>query len=137
MKYVDFTFNKSDYNSCEEITDATAVVNAIKTIILSRPGNFPLTPNLGVDIAKYQFDLLDDQTLSAISAEINRQIALYVPSVDNVSVTVDKVEDIINGKVVTALGIKISVADAGSQADGLFLIKQDHDDISIYDEIHN
>ena len=60
IKYYDAVFEVNDNNKLLEYYDASALVVAIKNILLSRPGNFPLTPSLGMDISKYQFEALDD-----------------------------------------------------------------------------
>jgi len=134
---VDFSFNLSEYNTCEKLSNANAVVYAIKNIILSRPGNFPLTPELGVNIAKYQFDLLDDETIKTIKTDILRQVAKYIPTIDNLVLTVKKVEDIINGQYVTALGINVTATENGEDVDVSYLFTQDGTDVNAYTEINN
>jgi len=135
--YKDFTFSRSEYNSVKELSGTNAIINAIKSLILGRNGNFPLTPGAGINIQKYQFEILDDIQLRQIKSDISKQIALYIPSIDNVSISVDKVEDIINGKTVTALGIKVAVSNGADSTEALLLVTKDHEDINIYDEIHN
>ena len=46
----DFTLNLGKYNKLEEVDEKNAFVLAVRNILLSKPGNFPLTPNLGMDI---------------------------------------------------------------------------------------
>ena len=137
MIYKDFTFTLSEYNTTVELTGVNAIMNAIKSLILGRNGNFPLTPSACINIQKYQFEILDDVLLRQIKSELSQQISRFVPTIDNISISVDKVEDTINGKPVTALGIKVSVIDGDNVADGYFLVTKDHEDINIYDEIHN
>lgn len=129
MEYKDFSFNTSDYGRCEEYTGTNAIILAIKNILLSRPGNFPLTPNLGMDIGKYQFSLLDEHTISAIKTDLLQQINTYIPTISSLNVVVDKVEDNEN-----AIGIYISAMDNGEQVESNFVLLQDHEIINIFNE---
>ena len=137
MDYRDFTFKLSDYGSTEQVEGTTAVLHAIKTLILAKPGNFPFTPKAGVDIGKYQFDLLDDITIAEIKRNIINQITEYIPSIDSFNLSVNKVEDTIRGELVTALGISVSATTSGEYAEGYFLILKDKEVVSVYDEINS
>ena len=92
-RYRDYTFNHGDYGTAQEVTDASAIALAIKNIILSRPGNFPRTPGLGVDIEKYEFEQADSKTLSEIKTDITTQIGKYIPSIETVDLNVTLIED--------------------------------------------
>lgn len=93
MPYRDFTFNNGSNGALEEYSGASAIVLAIRNIILSRPGNFPMNPSMGLDVTKYEFDLGSSDTLDTIKTDLQKQITQYVPSVSNVSVSVSLVED--------------------------------------------
>ena len=115
---VGHTFNAGNYGVMETYTGANAKVLAIKNLILARPGNYPETPSLGINIEKYQFDLLDDQTIDDIKNDMGHQISKYIPDLDNVTITVDKiVED--ND---TYLGISVSANTDGDNLMANFLI---------------
>ncbi len=129
MEYRDFSFNTSAYGRCEEYSGTNAVILAIKNIILSRPGNYPFTPNLGLDIGKYQFALLDEHTLSTIKTELLQQINTYIPTISALNVIVGKVEDNEN-----AIGIYISAMDNGEQLETNFVVIQDHEVVSVFNE---
>ena len=62
----DFTLNLGKYNKLEEVDEKNAFVLAVRNILLSKPGNFPLTPNLGMDIEQYLFEPADEYTLNKI-----------------------------------------------------------------------
>jgi hypothetical protein len=120
--YRDFTFNAGSNGGIEEYDGASAVVLAIRNIILSRPGNFPLTPSLGIDVTKYAFDIGDSKTLETIKSELQSQISEYVPSVDNVSVDVSLVEDdASSGRFV--LGFKVAAVTDGGPFASYWLIE--------------
>jgi phage baseplate assembly protein W len=134
MEYVDFTMNVGDDGKCVKVTGVDAAVLAIRNILLSKPGNFPFTPSLGMDIAKYQFDLLDDATLSDIRAKLLQQINQFVPALDNIVASVDKVEEDINGKTIDALGISVSAVLDGEEVTTHYLVTQDDEEVHVYNE---
>jgi hypothetical protein len=132
--YRDYILAKGDYGKAEEYTDVEAVVLAIKNLILSKPGNFPFDPELGVNIKKYQFDILDDETLSNIKNDINKQITKYIPSLDNINIIVSKVNGDNN---MTYLGILIEASLNGKNVNTTFtLYKDNEDEVNVYNEIY-
>lgn len=131
-KYRDFLFKEGEYGKVSEYTDASAIVLAIKNILLSRPGNFPFNPSIGMDIRKYQFDLLDDQTIADIKSELNRSIALYIPELEGVSTTVKKIER--DGT--SYLAISVSVEYDKDSLRTNFLLVNDRDDVRVFNEIY-
>lgn len=92
--YRDFTFDQGIYGRAAEYTDTSAFVLAIRNILLSRKGNYPFNPSFGMNIQKYQFDLLDDIQLNEIKSELNQQIARYMPAFQDVQVDVRKVTNV-------------------------------------------
>ena len=129
MEYRDFSFDTSEYGKCKEYSGAGAVILAIKNILLSRPGNYPFTPNLGMDIGKYQFSLLDDDSLSSIKTELLHQINTYIPTISSLNIVVGRVADNEN-----AIGIYVSAMDNGEQLETNFVVLQDHELISVFNE---
>ena len=134
MEFKDFSFNISEYGGTETLTGNNAVIYAIKNIILARPGNFPFHPEIGVNIGKYKFDILDDITIKSIQSDIIKQVSKAIPTIDSINIIVQKVEDDINGEHITALGIAVSALENGEKIEGTFLIRNDHDVISIFNE---
>ena len=85
-EFLDFQFKESEFGLGKEYKDEDAIVLAIRNILLSRPGNFPFNPSIGMNIKKYQFDFIDDETLEEIKGELSRQISRYIPSLANVNI---------------------------------------------------
>lgn len=131
--YKDFRFELGDYAELSEYTGSSAMVLAIKNILLSRPGNFPFHPSLGMDIFKYQFDLLDDTTISDITTELNRQVSIYMPNLEDIDVKIQKVEPEDGGE--TYLGIAISSTMNGELVTADFLASRDRDVVYVFDEV--
>jgi phage baseplate assembly protein W len=136
-EYTDYTFNYSAYNKAAEYTDANALILAIKNILFSKPGNYPFTPSFGMDIEKYQFDLLDSTQIETIRSELLGQISKFIPSLENVFVDVRQVEDDIGGVSPQqgALGIVVS-SDLNSQPlTTSFFVYKDDGRLNIINEI--
>lgn len=136
MDYVDFSFEMDEYGKTKQYSGVNSIILAIKTILLSRPGNFPFTPELGMNIQKYQFDIFDEYTLSDIKTELLYQINKFVPGVDNVAISVDKVEiDNIESHD-NALGISVSAIYSGENVTANFLLIKDKEIVYIYNETY-
>lgn len=129
--YKDFRFEPGMYGKLSEYTDSDALILGIRNIMLSRPGNFPFNPSLGMNIMKYQFDLLDDKTISDIRSELNRQIAEYMPDLQNIEISVQKVT---SDKGEDFLGIAVSTSKNGKIIDAKFLLSKDRDDVLVFNE---
>lgn len=129
--YKDFRFEPGMYGKLSEYEDSDALILGIRNILLSRPGNFPFNPSIGMNIMKYQFDLLDDKTINDIKFELNRQIALYMPDLQNIEIKVQKVTSD-NGE--EFLGIAVSTSKNGKIIDAKFLLNKDRDDILVFNE---
>ena len=132
-KFTDFQFVQGDYGRAAEYTDDNAIVLAIRNIILSKPGNFPFNPSVGMNIKQYQFDLLDDTTISNINDELRRQIAMYIPDVGDVKSIITKVEDE-NGMFYLGISIGVNINGEGTTVN--FILGQDGKTINVYNEIH-
>lgn len=90
--YQDFSFEK--YNGQSKVlNDAQSFVQAVQIILLSKPGNFPYKPDLGMNIGQYLFEYLDDDTIRDIKTELNYQIAKYLPGVGSLSIKIDRITD--------------------------------------------
>lgn len=92
-EYLDYSLNVGSDGLFTKYTDKNAIVLAIKNLLLSRPGNFPMHPSFGMNIAKYQFEVADDVTVSKIKSELNRQIGKYIPSISDVDIQIQIVEN--------------------------------------------
>jgi phage baseplate assembly protein W len=135
-EYKDFIFKQGEYGKAEEVTDAAAVVLAIKNILLSRKGNFPFNPNFGMNLIKYQFDLINELSISDIKAELEEQIAKYIPSMENVFVDIRIVEnpDETSTFERTMIGISISSNLNSEPLTSNFLLYKESDILRIFNE---
>lgn len=134
MPYKDIDFVMNEYGKLKEYTGANAAVLAIRNIILTKKGNFPLSPSLGLDIENYQFDFLDQTTVNQLKADLLSQINTYVPSLENVSVQVEIVEgnDEYPGN---AIGIMVSAIGENEKLNASFLVTHDNENVNVFSEL--
>lgn len=131
-KYVDFQLEKDEYDSSRQHDDSDALILAIRNILLSRPGNFPFNPSIGVNIRKYQFELIDNTQIASIQKEIDRAIGECIPDINSVSTIVRRIDDE-DGKPYLAISINSSLN--GNEKTANFLLRQDGNDVKIFNEI--
>lgn len=130
-RVLDFQFESDVYGKAKEYDGDNAIILAIRNILLSRPGNFPFNPDIGMDIQKYQFDMLDEETLDSIKKELRKQIALYIPDIGNVDVNVVKVED---NDGLPYLGISIGTNLSGENLTSNFILGQNEGNLRVFNE---
>lgn len=130
MSYIDFELEESGFGTLKELYDEYAIISAIKNILLSKPGNYPFTPNLGIDIEKYIGEIADDLTLETIKNEIITQIKQYIPDTGIIDVNVVYVP--IGRASSMGLGIKIKLTSKGNVINtGILVSKDENEDIQI------
>jgi len=139
-KYRDFTFRQGQYARAEEFTDTSAIILAIRNILLARQGNYPFNPAFsfyqGQSIEQFQFDLLDDEQISQISSILSSRIAEYIPDLSDVAINIDIITDddgIVNGGR-NMLGISISSKLNASPLSMHFLLYQVDGELQIINE---
>ena len=140
-KFKDFQLNSGNYNRMNEVEGASAFVLGVRNILLSKPGNFPLTPSLGMDIEQYLFEIADDITLNSIKTELTNQISKYISNATNVNVQVQLVHDDENINESSSifryiLGISVSALVDGQATKTNFLLYKDHDLLNVYNETY-
>lgn len=131
-EYTDFQLKSGDYMKAAEYYDEDAIILAIRNILLSRPGNFPFNPSIGMNIKKYQFELLDNETIKTIQRELNTELSKYLPDLGSIQAVVKRIDD--NND--TYLGISISASYDSNAIVASFILKQDNDVVSVYNEIY-
>ena len=137
-KYRDFMLQQSDFIKAQEYTDTSAIILNIRNILLSRKGNFPFTPSFGMNIEKYQFDLLDDIQIEVIRSELSKHIAQYIPDISGVNVSVEIVVDeqgIMAGGQ-NMLGITVVSKLNSEDITASFLLYEKSGEVFIHNETH-
>lgn len=85
--FLDFSLNVGNFTKAQQLTQNEVFAFAIRNILLSRPGNYPSQPGLGMNVQKYNLSLANQQTLDAVREDLTEQILRYLPTLENVSVT--------------------------------------------------
>lgn len=129
--YKDFDFSYGEYGKASEYYNSSAIAIAIKNILLSRPGNFPMHPSLGMNIRKYQFEFMDDITIKSIQNELKRSIALYIPDASDITVEILKKTDT---KSLPYLGIFVSIDLNGEEVISTFVVRNEQGMTRVYNE---
>ena len=116
--------------------DNSAIILAIRNILLTRKGNYPFNPSFGMNIQKYQFDILDDIQISEIKADLNRQIAEYLPAFQDVLVDVRIIDsaDYVEADSRQMVGINVSTRVNGTPITTSFLLYQKNGSLNIVNE---
>ena len=91
--YNDVLLNQSKSGTTETIKDVEAFMQAVKFILLTKPGTFPFRPELGMNIAKYQFEYADDDLIREIRNELDYQISKYLPGISSLSINIEHITD--------------------------------------------
>lgn len=94
------------YGKQATLDDMEGMAQVIQNLIIVEQGTYPNTPNLGVGIENYLFELLDTETISDIQSSISNQVSTFVVS-NSVNVEV-KVSQMETGQA-NMNGIKIDV----------------------------
>lgn len=68
--------------------DQTAVINALKNLILTNHYEKPFNPDYGSNVRKLLFETVDIITASAIEREITEVISIYEPRVNIIAISV-------------------------------------------------
>lgn len=68
------------YNKQHMLEDMEALGQTIQNLIIMKKGTYPNTPSLGVGIEDYLFEILDNETISDITSNINNQISQFIVS---------------------------------------------------------
>lgn len=71
------------------IKNERAINNAVKTIIMTIPGEVTFNRNFGSSVSGYLFDFIDDGTAGLIDLEIRRAIGFNEPRVELTDVVVE------------------------------------------------
>ena len=61
--FKDVSLDLGKYKNMKEYTEGNAFVLAVRNLLFTRPGNFPLTPSKGIDVERYLFELADKYRL--------------------------------------------------------------------------
>ena len=62
----------------------------LKMLLLTSPGERPMSPRFGVGMRRYLFEMQSDEVFAAIDSKIREQVSIYLPYVKIQRVQFDK-----------------------------------------------
>tara|TARA_R100001377_G_C3188837_1_gene109698 strand:+ start:1144 stop:1629 length:486 start_codon:yes stop_codon:yes gene_type:complete len=86
-------YSKSTLKDLEEIQDGQAVINSIKNILTTTPGQKLLNPNLGLDFRSYLFEPINSTTSYFLGYFIYNNLGIQEPRVTLNKLTIDQNAD--------------------------------------------
>ncbi|QQM14709.1 baseplate protein [Staphylococcus phage MarsHill] len=98
------------YNHQHMLEDMEAMGQTIQNLIIMKKGTYPNTPNLGVGIEDYLFEILDNETISDITSNINNQINQYIVS-SSVNIDVKVIQLKNSNANLNSLKIDVTLSD--------------------------
>ena len=116
----EFELSVNNFGNTTEYNDLEALAREIQTLILMIPGSYPNHPEMGVGIQTYQFEFLDQFTISEISDRINKQITQYINSDYITRAVVELIPNKLQPKANT-LGVLINLAKNINKSDSFIL----------------
>jgi hypothetical protein len=125
----ELTLNISNYNKLDTSTGYVAYASLILQLLFMKPGTYPNSPNLGLDIGKYQFDLFDESEINEIEREIRDQLHQYLPQTESCNILVDSISLNDLGNKILGLGFSLYYKDGTYEF--FVYIKQDNSDLDI------
>lgn len=82
-------YSKPQPKDLAELQDASTVINSVKNILTTTPGEKLLNPRFGLDLKKYIFEPINTTTSYFMATDIYYQLGVQEPRVDIQNVTVD------------------------------------------------
>ena len=76
----ELTFDFNDFQVPKVEEKLYSLAQLILNLLLTQPGMYPDMPDLGINIAQYQFEFLDSSTIYNIQRQIRDQIDKYLPN---------------------------------------------------------
>lgn len=79
---------KQELNDVQAIYDLEAIRNSIRNAFLTSPGQRILAPQYGIDIRRYVFDQINEDTAFFIERDIERNLPRFEPRIEVSNVNV-------------------------------------------------
>ena len=120
-----------NFNQPKIKKDNYALAQLILNLLLTEPGTYPDTPELGINIAQYQFEFLNSNITSKIQNKIEKQVDLYIPSNNIQKIIVLVNNNGITNKKELIIGFSVgSINDNGAVVSDNFFIRVANDEIN-------
>jgi len=117
----EYFFELDDFNQTKNVEGLETVANLIKNLLFLEKNTYPDSPNMGIGIQNFQFELLNDSTIEKIRQEIMEQVDTYL---DSVFIKTLLVKKITNNTIRNTLGLGFEVTIGGNNpiSEGQFFL---------------
>jgi hypothetical protein len=108
------TFEVNNFGIANTETGLRSLALKIHNLLLTEPGTYPNNYSLGINIAQYEFEIMDDFTLSDLSSNIMLQINRWIPDSNVTNVVVDRMSNYVTNdeKAKTSILVAVQLGEA-------------------------
>jgi len=119
----ELVLDRNVYNKPDDRKELQSYAQMLQNLIFYEPNTFPNQPSMGIGIENYEFEFLDDETLTQLESKINSQAEQFLPSVYNINIKVSTVDVNNNSnKVILIRGFISNTMDVSSTDEIVLLI---------------
>ena len=129
LKY-EFTLDSDDYEGILAESGVLAYARLLVNLLFLKPGTYPNSPDMGVNINKYSFELMDDELTSQLEDDIRNQINTYLPNNLSYSIKTEMIQPIDSVKKILGIGFAVNEADGTSKEFFLFMKEENGKKVS-------
>lgn len=110
---MELSLNINNFDEPDKLSGPKAWVNLILTLIYMDKGTYPESPEMGIGIMDYDFQIVDE-VIDELEEAINEQVRIYLPDVPFESASVEEY-DLSNGDTALLISINLLTNDGETQ----------------------
>lgn len=110
---MELSLNINNFDEPDKLSGPKAWVNLILTLIYMDKGTYPESPEMGIGIMDYDFQIVDE-VVDDLEEAINEQVRIYLPDVPFESASVEEY-DLTNGDTALLISINLLTDDGETQ----------------------
>lgn len=124
LKY-EFTLDIDNYEEILAEAGVLAYARLLINLLFLKPGTYPNSPDMGIDINKYSFELMDEELTSQLEDEIKHQVSIYLPNNVSYSIRAEHIQPPDSVKKVLGIGFSVNEID-GSLSEFFLFMKEEN-----------
>lgn len=86
-------YSKTEPNDLSELQDGSAIINSVKNILTTTPGQKLLNPTIGLDLRSYLFESVSNTISYFIGIDIYNSLGVQEPRVELNNINVEGIPD--------------------------------------------
>jgi len=86
-------YSKTEPNDLSELQDGAAIINSVKNILTTTPGQKLLNPTIGLDLRSYLFESVSNTISYFIGLDIYNSLGIQEPRVDLNDIKIEGIPD--------------------------------------------